>query len=105
MSEFNNFDDFMDVTEPTLRTGSVTTGFLNAWGTAGKASSGWVLFEQNFYDPRSRGLCHLKMFGIKIVEVKFVDILNLSVGDLKAIVLLMAKLICKLLLIMTVIQI
>ena len=55
MSEFNNFDDFMDVTEPTLRTGSVTTGFLNAWGTAGKASSGWVLFEQNFYDPRSRG--------------------------------------------------
>ena len=54
MSEFENFDDFMDVTEPTLKTGSVTTGFLNAWGTAGKANAGWVTFEQNFYDPRGR---------------------------------------------------
>lgn len=55
MSEFENFNDFMDVTEPTLRTGSVTTGFLNAWGTAGKANAGWAVFEQNFYNPRERG--------------------------------------------------
>ncbi len=53
MSEFENFDDFMDVTTPTLKTGSVLTGFLNAWGTAGKANKGWAVFEQNFYDPRS----------------------------------------------------
>lgn len=55
MSEFNNFDEFMDVTMATLRTGSVTTGFLNAWGTAGKANAGWVVFETNFYDPKSYG--------------------------------------------------
>ena len=52
LSMFDNFDAFMDVTEPTLRTGSVTTGFLNAWGTAGSASSAWQVFEKNFYSPK-----------------------------------------------------
>lgn len=85
MSEFENFDDFMDVTTPTLKTGSVLTGFLNAWGTAGKANKGWAVFEQNFYDPRSGSFMALKMFGIKIVEILFVVILNLIVGVLKVI--------------------
>lgn len=60
MSEFDNFDDFMDVTEPTLKTGSVITGFLNAWGTAGKANAGWAVFEQNFYDPKARKFMHFE---------------------------------------------
>jgi hypothetical protein len=36
---------------PALRTGSVTTGFLNCWGTAGQSSVGWFVFEDNFYHP------------------------------------------------------
>lgn len=55
MSEFENFNPFMDVTLPTLRTGAVTTGFLNAWGTAGANPKAWVIFEENFYDPKSFG--------------------------------------------------
>lgn len=51
LSKMENFDDFMAVTEPAMRTGSYTTGFLCAWGTA--TSGNMQVFEQNFYSPQS----------------------------------------------------
>ena len=47
----DNFDEFMNVTEPAMRTGSYTTGNLCAWGTA--TSGNMQIFEQNFYSPQS----------------------------------------------------
>lgn len=51
LSTMENFDEFMSVTEPAMRTGSYTTGFLCAWGTA--TSGNMQVFEQNFYSPKS----------------------------------------------------
>lgn len=51
LSEMENFDEFMNVTEPAMRTGSYVTGFLCAWGTA--TAGNMQVFEQNFYSPRS----------------------------------------------------
>lgn len=51
LSTMENFDDFMDVTEPAMRTGSYTTGMLLAWGTATKGNM--QTFEQNFYSPEA----------------------------------------------------
>lgn len=51
LSTMENFDNFMDVTEPAMRTGSYTTGSLFCWGTA--TSGNMQVFEQNFYSPRS----------------------------------------------------
>ena len=51
LSTFDNFDDFMTVTEPTTRTGSVTTGLITAWGTGGTKNGKWEIFEANFYNP------------------------------------------------------
>lgn len=51
ISTMGNFDDFMYVTEPTMRTGSYTTGTLYGWGT--NTSGNIQVFEQNFYDPGS----------------------------------------------------
>lgn len=51
LSTMENFDDFMAVTEPAMRTGSYTTGSLFCWGTA--TSGNMQIFEQNFYSPRS----------------------------------------------------
>ena len=51
VSEMDNFDDFMTVTEPALRTGAYTTGFLVAWGTA--TAGNMQTFEQNFYNPKA----------------------------------------------------
>ncbi len=53
LSTMENFDDFMNVTEPAMRTGSYTTGSLFCWGTA--TSGNMQVFEQNFYSPRSFG--------------------------------------------------
>lgn len=50
VSTMDNFDDFMNVTEPALRTGAYTTGILCAWGTA--TSGNMQTFEQNFYDVK-----------------------------------------------------
>ena len=52
VSTMDNFDDFMDVTEPAMRTGSYVTGMLTAWGTA--TAGDMQTFERNFYAPRSR---------------------------------------------------
>ena len=53
LSTFPIFDSFMSVTEPTTRTGSITTGLITAWGTGGATEGDWALFERNFYSPRS----------------------------------------------------
>ena len=50
VSTMDNFDDFMNVTEPAMRTGAYTTGMLCAWGTA--TSGNMQTFEQNFYDVK-----------------------------------------------------
>lgn len=51
VSTMDNFDDFMNVTEPAMRTGAYTTGMLCAWGTA--TSGNMQVFEQNFYSVGS----------------------------------------------------
>lgn len=51
LSTMQNFDDFMNVTEPTMTVGTRTTGTLMAWGTATAANM--QMFEQNFYNPRA----------------------------------------------------
>lgn len=51
LSTMQNFDDFMNVTEPTMTVGTRTTGILMAWGTATAANM--QIFEQNFYNPRA----------------------------------------------------
>ena len=48
VSTMDNFDEFMNVTEPAMRTGAYTTGMLTAWGTA--TSGNMQTFEQNFYN-------------------------------------------------------
>ena len=49
LSTMDNFDEFMNVTEPAMRTGSYVTGNLFCWGTA--TSGNMQTFEQNFYSP------------------------------------------------------
>ena len=49
LSTMDNFNDFMDVTEPAMRTGSYVTGNLCCWGTA--TAGNMQTFEQNFYRP------------------------------------------------------
>ena len=53
LSTMQNFDEFMNVTEPTMTVGTRTTGALMAWGTATAANM--QIFEQNFYNPRAFG--------------------------------------------------
>lgn len=51
LSTMQNFDEFMNVTEPTMTVGTRTTGTLMAWGTATAANM--QIFEKNFYNPRA----------------------------------------------------
>lgn len=51
VSTMEDFDEFMTVTAPTMRTGAYTTGILIAWGTA--TSGNMQTFELNFYNPRA----------------------------------------------------
>lgn len=51
LSTMQNFDEFMNVTEPTMTVGTRTTGTLMAWGTATAANM--QIFELNFYNPRA----------------------------------------------------
>ena len=51
LSTMENFDEFMTVTEPAMRTGSYVTGNLFCWGTA--TSGNMQTFEQNFYNPKA----------------------------------------------------
>jgi hypothetical protein len=51
LSTMQNFDEFMNVTEPTMTVGTRITGTLMAWGTATAANM--QIFEQNFYNPRA----------------------------------------------------
>lgn len=53
ISTMDNFDEFMAVTEPAMRTGSYVTGNLVGWGTATEGNM--QVFEQNFYSPKSYG--------------------------------------------------
>lgn len=51
LSTMDNFDSFMEVTEPAMRTGAYTTGILKCWGTA--TSGDMSKFEANFYNPKA----------------------------------------------------
>lgn len=51
LSTMQNFDEFMQVTEPAMTVGDITTGMLVAWGTA--TATNMQIFEQNFYNPRA----------------------------------------------------
>lgn len=51
LSTMDNFDEFMGVTEPAMRTGSYVTGNLFCWGTA--TAGDMQVFERNFYSPKS----------------------------------------------------
>lgn len=50
VSTMTNFKEFMNVTEPAMRTGAFTTGCLMAWGTA--TSGDMSVFENYFYAPQ-----------------------------------------------------
>ena len=50
VSTMDNFDDYMNVTEPAMRTGAYTTGILMCWGTA--TAGNMQTFERNFYSPK-----------------------------------------------------
>lgn len=76
-----NFDEFMNVTEPTMTVGTRTTGTLMAWGTATAANM--QIFEQNFYNPRAFGFMAFENVLIMMLVMKFVDSLNLMLGVLK----------------------
>lgn len=58
VSTMTNFDEFMEVTEPAMRTGAYTTGTLMAWGTA--TSGNMQVFEQNFYNPKAYNFMHFE---------------------------------------------
>ena len=51
VSTMENFNEFMEVTEPAMRTGAYTTGMLRAWGTS--TSGNMQTFEENFYNPKA----------------------------------------------------
>lgn len=51
VSEMDNFDEFMKVTEPAMRTGAYMTGQLCAWGT--NTAGDMQTFERNFYNPKA----------------------------------------------------
>lgn len=51
VSTMNNFDEFMNVTAPAMRTGAYVTGILFCWGTA--TDGDMQTFEQNFYNPKA----------------------------------------------------
>ena len=51
LSTMLNFDEFMNVTEPAMRTGAYVTGNLCCWGTA--TSGNMQVFETNFYNPKA----------------------------------------------------
>lgn len=53
VSTMENFDEFMEVTEPAMRTGAYVTGMLTCWGTA--TAGNMQTFERNFYSPKAHG--------------------------------------------------
>ena len=53
LSTMQNFDEFMNVTDPTMTVGTRTSACLMVWGTATAANM--QIFEQNFYNPRAFG--------------------------------------------------
>ena len=53
LSTMDNFDQFMTVTEPAMRTGAYVTGCCMCWGTA--TDGDMSVFSSNFYDPLAYG--------------------------------------------------
>ena len=51
VSTMENFDEYVAVTEPAMRTGAYTTGTMISWGTA--TSGNMQTFEANFMNPRA----------------------------------------------------
>ena len=50
VSTMENFDDYVGVTEPAMRTGAFVTGTMMSWGTA--TSGNMQTFEANFMNPK-----------------------------------------------------
>lgn len=50
VSTMTNFDEYVAVTEPAMRTGSFVTGNMFSWGTA--TSGNMQVFEENFKNPK-----------------------------------------------------
>ena len=51
VSTMENFDEYVSVTEPAMRTGSFVTGTMMSWGTA--TSGNMQVFEANFMNPKA----------------------------------------------------
>lgn len=81
LSTMQNFDEFMNVTEPTMTVGTRTTGTLMAWGTATAANM--QIFEQNFYNPRAFGFMAFENVFDNDARNEVCGFLNLMLGVLK----------------------
>ena len=81
LSTMQNFDEFMNVTEPTMTVGTRTTGTLMAWGTATLLICKYM--NKTFIILEHLDLWLLKIFLIMMLVMKFVDFLNLMLGVLK----------------------
>ena len=55
LSNFPNFDEMMDVTEPTTRAGKFLVGQITGFGTGGSDDAKWEIFSRNFYNPFGYG--------------------------------------------------
>lgn len=51
LSNFPNFNEMADVTEPTTRAGKFLVGQITGYGTGGSDDAKWEVFSQNFYNP------------------------------------------------------
>lgn len=51
LGTFDNFDDFMTQSNPTLRTGSYVTGKLTGFGTINSNNTSREAFSANFFNP------------------------------------------------------
>ena len=58
VSTMDNFEEFMVVTEPAMRTGAYVTGTLYAWGTATQGNM--QPFEFAFFNPMAQRFLHFE---------------------------------------------
>lgn len=53
LSNFPNFEEMMNVTEPVTRAGRFMVGQITGFGTGGSKAAKWEIFSRNFYNPYS----------------------------------------------------